>query len=95
MPTSPRDRLTLLPGGLTALPPPSVLAQSGGDPPCVDALLTVQEGNRQVTLTVTLVRGDDGHWRGRSGRSVDVLLDAVWQRALDHLRSASDSRRRV
>ncbi len=95
MPTSPRDRLTLLPGGLTALPPPSVLAQSGGDPPCADAILTVQEGSQQVTLAVTLVRGDDGHWRGRSGRSVDVLLDAVWQRALDHLRSASDSRRRV
>ncbi len=68
MPTFPRDRLTLLPGNLTALPPPSVLAQSGGDPPCVDVLLTVQEGNRQVTLTVTLVRDDDGHWRGRSGR---------------------------
>ncbi len=95
MPTSPRDRLTLLPGGLTALPPPSVLAQSGGDLPCADALLDGQEGNRQVTLTVTLVRGDDGHWRGRSGRSVDAVLDAVRQRALDPSRSASDSRRRV
>ncbi|MDP9359095.1 MAG: hypothetical protein M3R02_28195 [Chloroflexota bacterium] len=104
MPVS-RNRLTLLPGGLTPRPTTPAGTRPGGSTQVVDAVLTVQVGGRRGASALTLTRGVDGRWRGRLGPSreplagevlsVDALLDAVLQRAVGHPGPASDSRRRV
>ncbi len=100
-----RPRLTLLPGGRSTPVPEPTVTEPGGSPLVVDAVLTIQVGRRQRTATVTLTRGDDGHWQGRIGssqeplsgawHSVDAVLDATLQRAVGHPGPTSDSRRRV
>ncbi len=99
MPVS-RTHLTLLPDGLTPRPTVPKTTQPRDSTLVVDAVLTVQVGRRRGAAAVRLIRGVDGHWRGRIGSSrevlsVDAVLDVVLQRAVGHPGPTSDSRRRV